>query len=63
MQVGLTGEHAGDPQSITFFDRMGADYLSCSPFRVPIAKVAAAQAHIEETASKCHWIAVPAVVP
>ena len=46
LEVGICGEHGGDPRSIQFFDRAGLDYVSCSPFRVPIARVAAAQAAI-----------------
>jgi pyruvate,orthophosphate dikinase len=42
--LGICGEHGGDPDSIAFFDAAGLDYVSCSPFRVPIARVAAAQA-------------------
>jgi pyruvate,orthophosphate dikinase len=42
--LGICGEHGGDPDSIAFFHRAGLDYVSCSPFRVPIARVAAAQA-------------------
>jgi pyruvate,orthophosphate dikinase len=44
LEVGVCGEHGGDPASIRFFHRAGLDYVSCSPFRVPIARVAAAQA-------------------
>ena len=44
LEVGICGEHGGDATSIRFFDRAGLDYVSCSPFRVPIARVAAAQA-------------------
>ncbi|HEY2715666.1 MAG TPA: pyruvate, phosphate dikinase [Solirubrobacterales bacterium] len=44
--LGVCGEHAGDPESIEFFDRAGVDYVSCSPYRVPIARVAAAQSTI-----------------
>jgi pyruvate,orthophosphate dikinase len=44
LEVGICGEHGGDPASIRFFHRAGLDYVSCSPFRVPIARVAAAQA-------------------
>jgi pyruvate, orthophosphate dikinase len=44
LKVGICGEHGGDPASIDFFDRAGLDYVSCSPFRLPIARVAAAQA-------------------
>lgn len=53
--VGVCGEHGGDPQSIDFFHRAGLDYVSCSPFRVPIARLAAAQAalrHREEVVLK-----------
>ncbi len=46
--LGVCGEHGGDPESITFFHRAGLDYVSCSPYRVPIARVAAAQAAIAE---------------
>ena len=46
-QVG--GEHGGDPASVGFFHRAGLDYVSCSPFRVPLARLAAAQAAIEES--------------
>ena len=44
LEVGICGEHGGDPDSIRFFHRAGLDYVSCSPFRLPIARVAAAQA-------------------
>jgi pyruvate,orthophosphate dikinase len=46
IEVGVCGEHGGDPASIGFFHRAGLDYVSCSPFRVPIARLAAAQAAI-----------------
>ena len=46
LKIGICGEHGGDPNSITFFDEIGLDYVSCSPFRVPIARLAAAQAAI-----------------
>jgi pyruvate,orthophosphate dikinase len=46
IELGICGEHGGDPGSIDFFHRVGLDYVSCSPFRVPIARVAAAQAAI-----------------
>jgi pyruvate,orthophosphate dikinase len=46
--LGICGEHGGDPDSIAFFHRAGLDYVSCSPFRVPIARVAAAQAAIAD---------------
>jgi pyruvate, orthophosphate dikinase len=46
LKLGICGEHGGDPESISFFHEVGLDYVSCSPFRVPIARVAAAQAAI-----------------
>jgi len=46
LQLGICGEHGGDPESVVFFHRAGLDYVSCSPFRVPIARIAAAQAAI-----------------
>ncbi|MBU0690380.1 pyruvate, phosphate dikinase [bacterium] len=46
LKVGICGEHGGDPASVHFFDRIGLDYVSCSPFRVPIARLAAAQATV-----------------
>ena len=48
LQAGVCGEHGGDPSSIGFFHAAGLDYVSCSPFRVPIARVAAAQAAVAE---------------
>jgi len=47
LQIGVCGEHGGDPASIHFFAESGFDYVSCSPFRVPVARLAAAQAEIE----------------
>ncbi|WP_437621043.1 pyruvate, phosphate dikinase [Sorangium sp. So ce1151] len=44
LKLGVCGEHGGDPSSIAFFERAGLDYVSCSPFRVPVARLAAAQA-------------------
>jgi pyruvate,orthophosphate dikinase len=44
LKIGICGEHGGDPASIEFCNRVGLDYVSCSPFRVPIARLAAAQA-------------------
>ena len=49
LKCGVCGEHGGDPESIKFFNRIGIDYVSCSPFRVPIARLAAAQAQIEQS--------------
>jgi pyruvate,orthophosphate dikinase len=44
LKLGICGEHGGDPASITFCETAGLDYVSCSPYRVPIARLAAAQA-------------------
>ena len=44
LKVGICGEHGGEPSSVIFCDKVGMNYVSCSPFRVPIARVAAAQA-------------------
>ena len=48
LKVGICGEHGGEPSSVKFCARLGMNYVSCSPFRVPIARVAAAQAAVEE---------------
>ncbi|MDE0594409.1 MAG: pyruvate, phosphate dikinase [Roseibacillus sp.] len=48
LKIGICGEHGGDPASVKFFHRTGLNYVSCSPFRIPIAKLAAAQAVLEE---------------
>jgi pyruvate,orthophosphate dikinase len=49
IKLGICGEHGGEPSSVEFCHRTGLDYVSCSPFRVPIARLAAAQAAIRET--------------
>jgi pyruvate,orthophosphate dikinase len=48
LKTGICGEHGGDPKSITFFESVGLDYISCSPYRVPIARLSAAQATIRK---------------
>jgi pyruvate,orthophosphate dikinase len=48
IKLGICGEHGGDPKSIEFFSRAGLDYVSCSPFRVPVARLAAAQAELKK---------------
>ena len=48
LEVGICGEHGGEPKSVEFCHRVGMDYVSCSPFRVPIANLAAAQAVLKE---------------
>jgi pyruvate,orthophosphate dikinase len=52
LKVGVCGEHGGDPKSIRFFAALGFDYVSCSPFRVPVARLAAAQAAIQARAAR-----------
>ena len=48
LKIGICGEHGGDPQSVDFFHRSGLDYVSCSPYRVPVARLAAAHARLAE---------------
>ena len=50
LKIGVCGEHGGDPASVAFFDKVGMAYVSCSPFRVPIARLAAAQASLKAKA-------------
>ncbi|MDP6542337.1 MAG: pyruvate, phosphate dikinase [Phycisphaerae bacterium] len=52
IKLGICGEHGGDPQSIEFFHNVGLDYVSCSPYRVPVARLAAAQAQINNPRKK-----------
>ena len=52
LHVGICGEHGGDPTSVEFCHKIGLDYVSCSPFRVPVARLAAAQAAIAENAGR-----------
>jgi len=52
LKLGICGEHGGDPASIAFCDEVGLDYVSCSPFRVPIARLAAAQASLRSGFNK-----------
>jgi pyruvate, orthophosphate dikinase len=52
IKLGICGEHGGDPESVKFCHRAGLNYVSCSPFRVPVARLAAAQAALEEKKSK-----------
>jgi pyruvate, orthophosphate dikinase len=48
IKLGICGEHGGDPSSVEFCHKIGLTYVSCSPFRVPIARLAAAQAVLKE---------------
>jgi len=52
LKVGICGEHGGDPQSIAFCNEIGLNYVSCSPFRVPVARLAAAQAALNPASSE-----------
>jgi pyruvate,orthophosphate dikinase len=52
LECGICGEHGGDPRSIGFCHRLGLDYVSCSPFRVPVARLAAAHAALREKAAE-----------
>src|ERR1700736_5603059 len=52
IKLGICGEHAGDPASIDFFERADLTYVSCSPFRVPVARLAAAQAALRRKAGR-----------
>jgi pyruvate,orthophosphate dikinase len=54
LKLGICGEHGGDPASVRFCAKVGLDYVSCSPFRVPIAKLAAAQAALADTSAAAH---------
>ncbi len=54
LKLGICGEHGGDPASVRFCARVGLDYVSCSPFRVPIARLAAAQAALADTSAAAH---------
>jgi pyruvate,orthophosphate dikinase len=51
LKLGVCGEHGGDPASIAFCEQAGLDYVSCSPFRIPIARLAAAQAALGRKAA------------
>ena len=52
IKLGICGEHGGEPSSVEFCHRVGLNYVSCSPFRVPLARLAAAQAAIKEKGNK-----------
>jgi pyruvate,orthophosphate dikinase len=52
LKLGVCGEHGGDPSSVEFFHNVGLDYVSCSPFRVPVARLAAAQAEVRNPRKK-----------
>ncbi len=48
MELGICGEHGGDPASVIFCHQIGLDYVSCSPYRIPVAKLAAAHANLKD---------------
>jgi pyruvate,orthophosphate dikinase len=52
LKLGICGEHGGDPSSVEFCDALGLDYVSCSPYRLPIARLAAAQAALKQRKSE-----------
>ena len=52
LKVGICGEHGGEPRSITLCHQMGLDYVSCSPYRVPVARLAAAHACLESSITR-----------
>jgi pyruvate, orthophosphate dikinase len=52
LKLGICGEHGGDPASIAFCEQVGLDYVSCSPYRVPVARLAAAQAALGATGDR-----------
>ena len=52
IHLGVCGEHGGEPSSVDFFSRIGLDYVSCSPYRVPIARLSAAQSAVREKMEK-----------
>ena len=56
LEIGICGEHGGDPRSVEFCHKLGLNYVSCSPFRVPVARLAAAQAAVQEAG----WRPMPA---
>jgi len=49
LKIGICGEHGGDPASVAFFHGLGLEYVSCSPYRVPVARLAAARAALDES--------------
>jgi pyruvate,orthophosphate dikinase len=63
LHLGVCGEHGGDPDSIRFFDEVGLEYVSCSPYRVPIARLAAARASLERPQSEDVKPVVPITPP
>jgi pyruvate,orthophosphate dikinase len=56
IKLGICGEHGGEPRSVEFCHRLGLDYVSCSPYRVPLARLAAAQAALRD-GSRAEYLA------
>jgi pyruvate,orthophosphate dikinase len=54
LTIGICGEHGGDPDSVMFCHRLGLDYVSCSPYRVPVARLAAAQGALAEQGTEAY---------
>ena len=54
LKLGICGEHGGEPKSVAFCHDLGLDYVSCSPFRVPLARLAAAQAALAEAGAAAY---------
>ena len=52
LEIGVCGEHGGEPRSIRYFHQIGIDYVSCSAFRIPVARLVAAQAALQDKAEK-----------
>ena len=61
LKLGVCGEHGGDPESIHFFHKTGLDYVSCSPFRVPVARLEAGRAAVNEPEIAAKPVAAPAI--
>ena len=57
LKLGICGEHGGEPKSVAFCHELGLDYVSCSPYRVPLARLAAAQAALAEAGSAQYAVA------
>ena len=57
LTIGICGEHGGDPASVRFCHEIGLDYVSCSPYRVPVARLAAAQAVLAESGAGAYTAA------
>ena len=58
-KLGVCGEHGGDPDSVHFFNKVGLDYVSCSPFRVPIARLESGRCHAKDPGSTHFGLAHP----